>query len=410
MGWSFAELLPCFNRLETDLRYGAEPYHGDSGPIPIYRAPLSRWGAVDQALAEAALELRSRVRARSQRAARARRLAVRDQQPRRRARQHQRRLPRAEPRAPESRRSSATRTSIACCSKATRAVGVRYRRAGEWHELRARTVLLVRGRGALAGDPAALGHRSAGAARGARHRAARRPARRRAAPGSPAGRVRGRCCATTRAAARLPPHQLLRALQLGTSRRGSRRHDDRGDESPRRQHRPAPAGRGRAAGVRSARRVGERVRLARHDPARVARSARRPGRDREHARLDQRPRAHARRRAPTDRDRAPSGAERAWARSAAWGSTSTATRPTTRSTAGRSPPSATRSTPPAPAAWATRATPTTVVDPECRVLGVDALRVIDASIMPSVVRANTHLTTVMIAERMAEQTRALARG
>jgi choline dehydrogenase len=42
---------------ETDLRYGATSYHGDSGPIPIYRAPLSRWGAVDQALGEAALDL-----------------------------------------------------------------------------------------------------------------------------------------------------------------------------------------------------------------------------------------------------------------------------------------------------------------------------------------------------------------
>jgi choline dehydrogenase len=47
--------------------------------------------------------------------------------------------------------------------------------------------------------------------------------------------------------------------------------------------------------------------------------------------------------------------------------------------------------------------PTSVVDPECRVLGIEALRVVDASIMPSVVRANTHLTTVMIAERMAER-------
>jgi choline dehydrogenase len=46
---------------------------------------------------------------------------------------------------------------------------------------------------------------------------------------------------------------------------------------------------------------------------------------------------------------------------------------------------------------------TSVVDPECRVLGIDGLRVIDASIMPSVVRANTHLTTVMIAERMADR-------
>ena len=45
----------------------------------------------------------------------------------------------------------------------------------------------------------------------------------------------------------------------------------------------------------------------------------------------------------------------------------------------------------------------TVVDSDCRVVGVDGLRVIDASIMPEVPRANTHLTTVMIAEHMAER-------
>jgi 5-(hydroxymethyl)furfural/furfural oxidase len=54
-GWAFADVLPAFNRLETDLIYGAASYHGDAGPIPIYRAPVSRWGAVDQAVAEAAL-------------------------------------------------------------------------------------------------------------------------------------------------------------------------------------------------------------------------------------------------------------------------------------------------------------------------------------------------------------------
>ena len=46
--------------------------------------------------------------------------------------------------------------------------------------------------------------------------------------------------------------------------------------------------------------------------------------------------------------------------------------------------------------------PRSVVDPECRVIGVTGLRVIDASIMPTVVRANTHFTTVMIAEKMAD--------
>jgi choline dehydrogenase len=47
------------------------------------------------------------------------------------------------------------------------------------------------------------------------------------------------------------------------------------------------------------------------------------------------------------------------------------------------------------------ADPRTVVDPQCRVLGTSALRVVDASIMPEVPRANTHLTTVAIAEKMA---------
>ena len=54
--------------------------------------------------------------------------------------------------------------------------------------------------------------------------------------------------------------------------------------------------------------------------------------------------------------------------------------------------------------------PTTVVDSHCRVLGLDGLRVIDASVMPSVVRANTNLTTIMIAEVMAERLRGAAPG
>jgi 5-(hydroxymethyl)furfural/furfural oxidase len=46
--------------------------------------------------------------------------------------------------------------------------------------------------------------------------------------------------------------------------------------------------------------------------------------------------------------------------------------------------------------------PRSVVDPDCRLIGCSGLRVIDASVMPTVVRANTHLTTVMIAEKMAD--------
>ena len=43
-----------------------------------------------------------------------------------------------------------------------------------------------------------------------------------------------------------------------------------------------------------------------------------------------------------------------------------------------------------------------VVDQYGRVHGLEGLRVVDASIMPSAVRANTHLTSVVIGERIAD--------
>jgi choline dehydrogenase len=46
--------------------------------------------------------------------------------------------------------------------------------------------------------------------------------------------------------------------------------------------------------------------------------------------------------------------------------------------------------------------PMAVVDQLCRVHGLSRLRVADASIMPDVVRANTNVTTMMIAERCAD--------
>jgi choline dehydrogenase len=36
-GWSFADVLPSFIRLENDLDFGAADYHGASGPVPIRR-------------------------------------------------------------------------------------------------------------------------------------------------------------------------------------------------------------------------------------------------------------------------------------------------------------------------------------------------------------------------------------
>lgn len=48
------------------------------------------------------------------------------------------------------------------------------------------------------------------------------------------------------------------------------------------------------------------------------------------------------------------------------------------------------------------ADPMAVVDNQARVFGVENLRVIDASIMPSVVSGNLNAPTIMMAEKLAD--------
>jgi len=49
--------------------------------------------------------------------------------------------------------------------------------------------------------------------------------------------------------------------------------------------------------------------------------------------------------------------------------------------------------------WAGRKDPTTVVTPDLRVKGIDGLRVMDASIMPRIISANTNATVMAVADK-----------
>jgi 5-(hydroxymethyl)furfural/furfural oxidase len=398
-GWSFAELLPYFNRLETDLRYGAAEYHGDSGPIPIYRAPLSRWGAVDQALGEAALDL-GHAWAPDHNAPHA--LGV-------------------SPYAINSRGGVRVSTNDAYLDlnrdranlsivgdalvdrvlfEGSRAVGVRFLRDGRWQERRGREVLVCAG---AVHSPAILMRSGVGPAALLRehgiatradlpvgeqlqdHPLAAFVVKLRSEAVPPPGFRHTNCCVryTSGLAGAGQGDMMIVAMNLLGDSIGRQLQDSR-----------APVAFGLLGVWVNGCFSRGTVRLASPDPSldpiieeNMLDDPRDLARMRDGVRRVIEISRHPATRAigtvvapglaidvdPTD------DAIEAWAL-ATVGDAQHAT-----STCRMGDPAAR----------------TTVVDPECRVLGVDGLRVIDASIMPSVVRANTHLTTVMIAECMA---------
>lgn len=54
-GWGARDVLPLFARMEDDPEMAQTNYHGQGGPIPIYRAPEDTWGPVDKGLRDASL-------------------------------------------------------------------------------------------------------------------------------------------------------------------------------------------------------------------------------------------------------------------------------------------------------------------------------------------------------------------
>jgi 5-(hydroxymethyl)furfural/furfural oxidase len=55
-GWGFADVLPAFIRLEDEHDFPDREYHGRGGPVPVYREPQDGWGGADHAFREAALD------------------------------------------------------------------------------------------------------------------------------------------------------------------------------------------------------------------------------------------------------------------------------------------------------------------------------------------------------------------
>jgi choline dehydrogenase len=56
-GWQFDDLLPAFRRSEHDLDFGDASYHGDSGPSPVVRWARDQWTPLQSAFNDACLSL-----------------------------------------------------------------------------------------------------------------------------------------------------------------------------------------------------------------------------------------------------------------------------------------------------------------------------------------------------------------
>ena len=41
--WGFTQVLPYFNKMETDMDFGGDDFHGSEGPVPVRRIPRSEW-------------------------------------------------------------------------------------------------------------------------------------------------------------------------------------------------------------------------------------------------------------------------------------------------------------------------------------------------------------------------------
>lgn len=54
-GWAASDVLPLYDAIEDDADTGVAPGIRQGGPLPVFRMPIDKWGAVDLGLRDAAL-------------------------------------------------------------------------------------------------------------------------------------------------------------------------------------------------------------------------------------------------------------------------------------------------------------------------------------------------------------------
>jgi choline dehydrogenase-like flavoprotein len=56
-GWSWSEMLPWLRRIEDDVDFGGDALHGKGGPLPLWRPPVEQWSGLERALRVATADL-----------------------------------------------------------------------------------------------------------------------------------------------------------------------------------------------------------------------------------------------------------------------------------------------------------------------------------------------------------------
>ena len=143
--WSFVNVLPYFRKSETDLTFGADDFHGGDGPIPVRRYSKEEMLPVPQRFWETCLAAGYPRCARSESPGRRGRQPASAEQRRRRADEHEPDLPVDGPSPPEPDHPVRACSLIEILFDGDRAVGVEAESGGDTFRVYGREIILSGG-------------------------------------------------------------------------------------------------------------------------------------------------------------------------------------------------------------------------------------------------------------------------